>query len=72
MISADQTAWVELAQAVRAQLMKSVQDMPRMDAAELAAFMDACRNALFFEQNASSFDRGLQKELAETLDEGEA
>lgn len=60
--SAEQTAWTEIAEAIRIQLLKMAADMPAMDPDELKTFIDACDNAQWFEHKSRTFDKRLQDE----------
>ena len=58
--TADQDAWVELAQAVRAQLMKRVELMPAMSPDEVKTFVESVQKALCLELNAATFDKDIE------------
>lgn len=58
--SADQDAWVEIAQAVREQLRRRIADMPAMNPGELQSFANAYRDAQFFEEWAHAFDHEVE------------
>ncbi len=61
--TADQDAWVELAQAIRAQLRKTAEMMPAMTPEEVKTFIEAAREALWLEQNAAAFDKDVELKL---------
>ena len=60
--TADQDQWMDLARAVRAGLMKQAALLSAMTPEEIKAFIEACRDALFLEVNASSFDKRVELE----------
>jgi hypothetical protein len=58
--TADQMAWVELAQAVRAQLLQQAKLIPAMRPEEINTFVDTCREALCLHADAETFDREVE------------
>lgn len=60
MTTADQDAWVEIAQAIRGQILKYAEDITLMEPEELKDFVAAVRDALFLELNAQTFDQDLE------------
>lgn len=58
--SAEQQAWVELAQAVRSQLAKAVALFPAMKPDEQKAFVETCKEAVWFQQAAETHDREVE------------
>ncbi len=58
--SADQDAWVEIAQAVREQIRRRIPDMGAMKPDEISAFVEAARCAQWFEEACHVFDRELE------------
>lgn len=62
--TADQIAWVEIAQAVRVQLCKYAENIPAMNPDEVKTYVETVRTALLNEQNAASFDKDLELMLA--------
>lgn len=59
--SADRDQWLEIAQAIRAELAKKVQLIPAMNPDEVKTFVDTVREAYQLEINASLFDEALSE-----------
>ena len=62
--SSEQTAWIELAAAVRAQLLKAAELLPAMKPEEQKQFIDACREAIWLHHNALCFDKEAELQQA--------
>ena len=58
--SADQMAWVELAQVVRIQLLKYACTIPAMNPGEIKDFVETCRLAHWLEEKSRTFDRDVE------------
>ncbi len=59
--SAEQDAWIELAETLREQLRKAIQWMPAMNPPEIASIISAAHEAMFFEQQARCFDGDVER-----------
>ena len=55
--SADQIAWVEIAQAIRGQLLGMAELMPAMKPDEVKTFVETAQAAQYLDRNAMTFDR---------------
>lgn len=60
--TAQQDSWAELAEVVRDQLRKRAELIPAMETEEVEMFVNACREALFMEINAMTFDKRVELE----------
>lgn len=60
--SPEQAEWVALARAVRRRLRRYAANIPAMEPDEVAAFVTACRDAMWFELTARAFDVKAAKE----------
>jgi hypothetical protein len=65
--SAEQIAWTEIADAVRAQVLKMIPYMPAMKPEEAVAFVNMIQAAHYVELNARSFDKAVEREKAKTI-----
>jgi hypothetical protein len=62
--SADQDAWVSLAEQVRAKLAESVPLVPAMKPDEAKTFVEALQAAYWLHMNTTLFDKKAELELA--------
>jgi len=67
MTSADQDDWLEIAQAIRAQLRKYTDNIPGMNPGEVKDFVESVNYAYWLEVHASSFDKEVDLQLARTV-----
>jgi hypothetical protein len=63
----DQTAWVRLARDCRASLAERAKKLADMEPEAAGQFIDACREALAFHQDAMTFDKNIELELARVV-----
>ena len=66
MCSAEQTGWMEIADAVRSQLCRYVLTMPSMNVCDMKTFIEATQAAYWLEVNAAAFDTAVETEQAKT------
>lgn len=58
--SAEQTAWKEIADAIRGYIRKMAELMPAMKPEEVKTFIEATRDAMFMNEYASAFDKEVE------------
>lgn len=58
--SPEQTAYIKIATAIRADLAKRAKKLEEMDVENLHCFTDLCSRAVCFEAEAHSFDKQIE------------